>query len=55
MNTDEPELTLADVVVDAELRVLKIQTRLHRWAREEPARRFDDLFNLVTDPGFLSG
>lgn len=49
MNTDEPELAL----IEAEQRVLKIQTKLHRWAREEPARRFDDLFNLVTDPGFL--
>ena len=49
MNTDELELALAE----AERRVLKIQTKLHRWAREQPARRFDDLFNLVTDPGFL--
>ena len=35
------------------LRVLKIQTKLHRWARDDPHRRFDDLFNLVADPGFL--
>lgn len=49
MNTDELELAL----VEAEHRVLNIQTKLHRWAREEPSRRFDDLFNLVTDPGFL--
>src|SRR4051812_42773913 len=37
----------------AELRVLKIQTKLHRWAGEDPHRRFDDLFNLVADPAFL--
>ena len=34
-------------------RVLEIQARLHRWARDDPHRRFDDLFNLVADPGFL--
>jgi retron-type reverse transcriptase len=34
-------------------RVLEIQTKLHRWANDDPHRRFDDLFNLVTDPGFL--
>ena len=37
----------------AERRVLEIQTKLHRWANDDPHRRFDDLFNLVTDPGFL--
>src|SRR6478735_7927119 len=37
----------------ARQRVLKIQTKLHRWARDDPHRRFDDLFNLVADPGFL--
>src|SRR5206468_4150985 len=37
----------------AELRVLKIQTKLHGWARDDPHRRFDDLFNLVADPAFL--
>ena len=36
-----------------ERRVLKIQTKLHRWARDDPHRRFDDLFNLVADPAFL--
>src|SRR3954449_202947 len=30
-----------------------IQTKLHRWATEDSSRRFDDLFNLVTDPAFL--
>jgi len=49
VNTSELEL----VLVEAELRVLKIQGRLHRWASDDPHRRFDDLFNLVTDPGFL--
>jgi RNA-directed DNA polymerase len=34
-------------------RVLGIQTKLHRWAAEDPHRRFDDLFNLVADPAFL--
>src|SRR5215470_282656 len=37
----------------AERRVLEIQAKLHRWARDDPHRRFDDLFNLVADPGFL--
>ena len=49
MNTDDPELAL----IRAERRVREIQTKLHRWARDDPHRRFDDLFNLVTDPAFL--
>lgn len=49
VNTDELELAL----MLARQRVLKIQTKLHRWARDDPHRRFDDLFNLVADPGFL--
>ena len=49
MNTDESELAL----FRAERRVREIQTKLHRWARDDPHRRFDDLFNLVTDPAFL--
>jgi RNA-directed DNA polymerase len=49
VNTDELESALAR----AEIRVLKIQAKLHRWASDDPHRRFDDLFNLVTDPGFL--
>jgi RNA-directed DNA polymerase len=48
-NTDELESAL----IRAEDRVLKIQAQLHRWAGDDPRRRFDDLFNLVTDPGFL--
>ncbi len=43
MNTDELPLT----PFRAESRVLEIQTKLHRWARQEPHRRFDDLFNLA--------
>ncbi len=49
VNTDE----LADALSGAEVRVLEIQAKLHRWAREEPCCRFDDLFNLVADPAFL--
>jgi RNA-directed DNA polymerase len=49
VNTDELEHAL----YEAERRVLKIQAKLHRWARDDPYRRFDDLFNLVADPGFL--
>jgi RNA-directed DNA polymerase len=49
VNTDELESALTR----AEIRVLKIQAKLHRWARDDPHRRFEDLFNLVTDPGFL--
>ena len=49
MNTDELEHAL----YGAERRVLNIQTKLHRWARDDSHRRFDDLYNLVADPGFL--
>ena len=38
----------------AELRVRKMQTKLHQWAAADPDRRFDDLFNLVHDPATLS-
>jgi RNA-directed DNA polymerase len=37
----------------AEERVLRMQSKLHRWAGEDPSRRFGDLFNLVADPAFL--
>jgi RNA-directed DNA polymerase len=30
-----------------------MQLKLHRWAREDPARCFGDLYNLVHDPAFL--
>ena len=49
MNTDVSEYAL----LLAERRVLEIQTKLHRWATDDAHRRFDDLFNLVADPGFL--
>lgn len=49
MNTRDPE----SVLYWAERRVLEIQTKLHRWATGDPQRRFDDVFNLVTDPAFL--
>ncbi|MEU0042737.1 hypothetical protein ABZ044_06515 [Streptomyces werraensis] len=49
MNTDELEWAL----MKAELWVLEIQTKLHRWAADDPHRRLDDLFNLVADPAFL--
>jgi RNA-directed DNA polymerase len=35
-------------------KVREMQARLHRWAREDPSRRFGDLFNLVYDPEFLA-
>jgi RNA-directed DNA polymerase len=34
--------------------VREMQAKLHRWAGEDPSRRFGDLFNLVYDPGFLA-
>src|SRR5437764_10844616 len=30
-----------------------MQTKLHRWAGDDPSRRFGDLANLVYDPAFL--
>jgi RNA-directed DNA polymerase len=33
--------------------VQSMQTKLYRWAGEDPARCFGDLFNLVYDPAFL--
>ena len=50
MNTDAP-WPKADM---AEARVLEIQTKLHRWAADDPNRRFDDLDNLIRDPAFLA-
>ena len=49
VNTDE----LGAVTEVARRRVLEIQAKLHRWARDDPHRRFDDVFNLVADPAFL--
>jgi RNA-directed DNA polymerase len=37
----------------AYLAVRRMQTKLHRWASGDAARRFGDLFNLVYDPAFL--
>lgn len=49
MNTSVPWPSL----VEAEKRVLEMQTKLHRWAKADSGRRFDDLFNLVHDPAFM--
>src|SRR5664280_177419 len=49
VNTDD----WSSALVQAEVRVLEIQTKLHRWARDDRHRRFDDLFNLVAYPAFL--
>ena len=49
MNTGAPWPTAEQ----AEARVLRMQTKLHQWAVDDPDRRFDDLFNLVCDPAFL--
>ncbi|MGI5182334.1 reverse transcriptase domain-containing protein [Dactylosporangium sp. CA-152071] len=35
-------------------RVRRMQTKLHLWATEDPGRRFDDVFNLVCHPDFLT-
>jgi RNA-directed DNA polymerase len=50
VNTDAPWPSLEEAMG----RVLNIQTKLHRWAIDDDGRRFDDLFNLVTDPAFLT-
>jgi RNA-directed DNA polymerase len=49
VNTGAPWPSLDAAVV----RVLGMQTKLHRWAGENEDRRFDDLYNLVSDPAFL--
>jgi RNA-directed DNA polymerase len=49
VNTDDPWPD-ADA---AWSRVLKIQTKLHQWATDDPDRRIDDLYNLVYDPAVL--
>jgi RNA-directed DNA polymerase len=39
---------------DSAMRIVRrMQTKLHRWATDNPGRRFGDLFNLVYDPAFL--
>ena len=37
-----------------ERRVRRMQTKLHQWATEDPGRRFDDLYNLIHHPDFLT-
>ena len=57
MSEDAPVNTGAvawpDAVIRRSVMVRRMQTKLHRWAGEDPARRFGDLFNLVYDPAFL--
>ncbi len=49
VNTDE----LEQAIYMAGHRVLEIQAKLHRWAVDDPHRRFGDLFSLVAGPAFL--
>jgi RNA-directed DNA polymerase len=49
VNTDDP-IAREAALYRAERRVLEIQTKLHRWARQDPHRTFGDVFNLVHDP-----
>ena len=51
MNTGEP---LWPDPESATRRVRRMQTKLHHWATEDPGRRFDDLFNLIYHPDFLT-
>src|SRR6266704_483441 len=37
----------------ATARVLGIQRKLHKWAKDDQARRFQDLHNIVCDPATL--
>ena len=52
VNTDAPD---EPVPQGPFARVLRMQTKLHRWAAADPGRRFDDLFNLVHDPAHAVG
>jgi RNA-directed DNA polymerase len=49
LNSAAPWLGL----VESRQRVLDHQRKLHQWAKAEPVRRFDDLFNLVCDHATL--
>ena len=40
--------------VRAARRVRQMQCRLHQWAVGDPGHRFDDVFNLVYHPDFLT-
>ena len=51
MNTGEP--SWPDILTAGQ-RVQRMQAKLHRWARGNASRRFDDLFNLICDPAFLT-
>ena len=56
MDGDTPVNTGVGAWPDVDLAwvsVRRMQLKLHRWASEDSARRFDDLFNLVYDPAFL--
>src|SRR5260370_24208420 len=56
MSEDAPVNTGAVAWPDdftADVMVRRMQAKLHRWATEDPGRRFGDLFNLVYDPAFL--
>ena len=50
LNRDAPSTDLAE----ARAWVLNIQKKLHQWAKNDPNKRFDDLFNLVCHPSTLS-
>lgn len=50
MDTSAPDTTAP---VGPIARVSGMQAKLHRWAAADPGRRFDDLFNFVTDPATL--
>jgi RNA-directed DNA polymerase len=55
-NAQRPPVNTGDPVPGlfaAERRVREIQAKLHRWASDDPHRRFDDLYNLVCDPAFV--
>jgi RNA-directed DNA polymerase len=57
MSEDAPvNIGAATVWPDADsayFAVRRMQIKLHRWATEQPGRRFGDLYNLVYDPAFL--
>jgi RNA-directed DNA polymerase len=53
-NGDAPALDRDEVdLAEARAWVLHIQTKLHQWAKADPTKRFDDLFNLVCHPATL--
>ena len=52
MNTGDPD-AIQDYL-SPWVRVSEIQTKLHRWATDDPNRRFDDLYNFVYHPAVLA-